>query len=217
MPKLYTKTGDKGITSLYDGTKLKKGSWIFTVLGGLDELSSHIGVLCVKTQKLRNNPIKEEKTRETYQNHLDIIYPVDLFDYLREIQVNLLDIGSNIATIDISRKKRLRQLNQTDIKKIEDMIDTIESENNKLTEFLLPGTNESDAQCHICRSVTRRVERDLWLLDELNEKVDNNILVYLNRMSDFFFAFSRKLSKGKDITVSEVKKKLKCAITRTDI
>lgn len=186
MPKLYTKTGDKGKTSLYDGSRRYKGEIIFDVLGNIDELSSHIGLLCTKLSE--SNTINSK-------------------DILRQIQVNLLDIGSNIAVIDENKKKKVPKISENDVKRIEGWIDKCEEKNEKLTEFLLTGVREIDAQSHVCRSVTRRVERSLWkLVDDID--VDSKILQYINRLSDFFFAFARNLSGGEEIKVSDIKNKL---------
>ena len=196
MPKLYTKTGDEGKTSLYDGNRIGKGELFFSVLGDLDELSSHIGMLCSMMDS----------------NDLSV-------GILRNIQVNLLTIGSNIAVVD--RDRKISKITIEDVKNIEKNIDICDGKNEKLTEFLLPGYSKEDSQCHICRSVCRRVERGLWKLHRavgvvdgkrpinmLDVNVDSNILVYMNRLSDFFFAFSRNLSCGMDVKVSDIKRKL---------
>ena len=185
MPKLYTKTGDNGTTSLYDGSRLKKSSIFFDVLGDLDELSSHIGLLCAKLESDLN---------------------FNILDKLREIQVKLLDIGSNIAVVDKDKKKNIPKLGENDVKNIEDWIDLCEESNNKLTEFLLTGVTENDSQCHICRAVSRRVERHMWLLND-DIDIDENILRYMNRLSDFLFALARNLTTS-EIKVSDIKKKL---------
>lgn len=187
MPKLYTKKGDNGVTSLYDGTKLPKKSDIFDVLGDLDELGSNIGLLCSKF----DNPD----------------------EYLREIQVKLLDIGSNIAVLDDAKRKSVPEITEDDVKKIESCIDQCEQNTGKLTEFLLCGVGEDDAQCHVCRSISRRVERSMWKIngsgyDKLFSE-NPNIMKYMNRLSDFFFAYARVLSIGyEEIKVSDIKKKL---------
>ena len=196
MPKLYTKTGDKGTTSLYDGNRIPKNSIFFDVLGDLDELSSHIGML------------------------ITLIKDYDI-NYLRFIQKHLLNIGSNIAVVN--NEKKVPIITENNIRNLELEIDDCESCNKKITEFLLPGVNKSDAQCHICRSVTRRLERNLWKLHyssdlvkgkrnniELSEvHVDDNILVFINRLSDYFFALSRNLSEGNDVKVSDIKINIK--------
>lgn len=194
MPKLYTKKGDKGNTSLYDGSVCSKSNPIFDLLGDLDELGSHIGLLCSKLGSYNG-------------------------DKLREIQVKLLDIGSNIAVLDETKRKRVPKIESSDVEKIENWIDECEEKNGKLTEFLLLGVFTDDAQCHVCRSVSRRVERNMWKLNGMRydvpnkEKyyivdIDENILKYMNRLSDFFFALSRNLSDGHEIKVSDIKKKL---------
>jgi len=188
MPKLYTKTGDNGLTYLYDGSRIKKSSLFFDVLGDLDELASHIGLLCAK--------IKHSSYFSA--NHLD---------KLREIQVKLLDIGSNIAVVDKKKKEKVPKLTDDDVKRVEEWIDLCEQSNIKLTEFLLTGFDEEDSQCHVCRSVSRRAERCMWRLNNEVE-VDLIILKYMNRLSDFFFAFSRNLARGNEIKVSDIKKKL---------
>jgi cob(I)alamin adenosyltransferase len=210
MPKLYTKTGDYGVTSLYDGSKKHKKSEIFDALGNLDELGSYIGLLC-STDVL--------------------LYTIDKYEnYLREIQVKLLDIGSNIAVLDEKKRERVPKITEDDVKKIEFWIDECESNNSKLTEFLLCGVTQKDALCHVCRSISRRAERSLWKIDGLRfekygfqsdvlykdeyknfdiVKIDENIMKYMNRLSDFFFAYARVLSIGyKEIKVSDIKKKL---------
>ena len=181
MPKLYTKTGDKGKTSLFDGNRIYKSEIFFDIVGGLDELSSNIGMLCAL--------IKD--------------YP----EFLRVIQVKLLNIGSNIAVADKSRGKVTNEITNRDIMNLEMHIDSCESKNDKLTEFLLLGTNKKDSQCHICRTICRKVERDMWKLmnyehiiygrtdiDLQEVVIEEEILKYINRLSDFFFAYSRNLS-----------------------
>lgn len=189
MPKLYTKQGDKGQTSLYDGSRRKKSDYIFDVLGDLDELSSNIGkLIALITNKTEYDGFDE--------------------DFLRYTQVILLDIGSNIAVIDEHQKKNVPEFKQEYIKSIENMIDRCDNNNSKLTEFILSGVYLDDSQCHICRSVCRRLERNMWKLyfeEQIN--IEQDILTYINRLSDFFFAFSRNLSKGKEIKLSNIKKK----------
>ena len=194
MPKLYTKTGDNGTTSLYDGSRLKKNSIFFDVLGDLDELASHIGLLSAK--------INDESLNICIE--FDFSYSIKI-DKLREIQVKLVDIGSNIAVVDERKKEKVPKLTEQDVKKVENWIDECEQTNTKLTEFLLTGVRQADSQCNICRSVSRRVERGMWKLNDEVE-VDPNILKYMNRLSDFFFAFARNLAECKEIKVSDIKK-----------
>lgn len=180
MSRLYTKTGDKGFTTLYDMRRVPKTEMVFDVLGDLDELSAHIGHLC--SSGLNDEDIK----------------------FLRYVQSFLLDIGSNFATT--TRRNNIKITTLEDVKKVENAIDFYDSKSPKLTEFILPGVNIKDSIAHICRSVSRRVERNMWKLKNEYETfyVEDETFQYINRLSDFFFAFARYLSDGKEFKRSEV-------------
>ena len=211
MPKLYTKTGDNGTTSLYDGSRLKKSSIFFDVLGDLDELASHIGLLCAKISEKNdqlNNGAGLSRDEKIKLLEDKIYIKTGHLDRLRCIQVKLLDIGSNIAVVDKKKKEKVPKLTEDDVKYVEKWIDNCEEMNTKLTEFLLTGSEELDSHCHVCRSVSRRAERSMWKLYDDGVDVDNNILMYMNRLSDFFFAFARNLNGGSEIKVSDIKKKV---------
>lgn len=169
--KIYTKTGDKGKTSLYDGSRVYKNELIFDVLGEIDELSSRIGMLC---------SICNEK-----------------YILLRQIQSILQDVNSIIATID-KLGKRIPEFSNKYTIQLENEIDEMERENSKLTKFILPGVTQTDAQAQLCRTQTRKVERFLWKLhnstmelDTTTVTIDEDIMKYMNRLSDFFFVFGR--------------------------
>jgi len=182
MAKLYTKAGDKGYTSLYDQKGLSKGDVIFDFLGDLDELSAHIGML-------------HALLKENEQIALSLLD----CGVLRIIQLKLLDIGSNIATT--KEKRRTTGVDMVDIMYLEKLIDAYEEQNTKLTEFIVPGVQPTDSQVHICRAVSRRVERHL---SRLETNVDDEIRQYLNRLSDFFFALGRRIGNGKELKRSEI-------------
>ena len=183
--KVYTKTGDKGITSLYDGNKVYKNSIIFQTIGEIDELSSRIGFLC--------STISDE---ERYLSKKLL---------LRKIQGMLQEINSNIATINPNRKGKLQEFEESNVVELESVIDDMEIVNPKLTKFILPGVTLSDSSCHLCRTQTRKVERMLWKLSNTSHiittkkqlSIDNllqpSIYRYVNRLSDFFFVFARWL------------------------
>lgn len=179
--KIYTKTGDSGLSYLYDGNRISKNSLFFEVLGNIDELSSNIGLLF---SFLENS--NEEINLQ-----------------LRFIQKKLQNIGTEIATVDRSNKNILI-IDENQIKIIEEYIDNMEKVNSLLTKFILPGVEKCDAQCHICRTICRRVERSLWGLQ--NEKniiqgkrdidmkdfnINTDIFKFVNRLSDYFFVLSR--------------------------
>lgn len=187
MSKLYTKTGDKGITSLYDRRRVSKSNFIIDFLGDLDELSAHVGLLCVA--------VGDESCNKN----------------LRRIQSKLLDIGSSIATT--KKEKRTTDIDAEEVKRIEGWIDDCQQETKdlrkELREFVLPGVTVADAQAHVCRAVARRAERKLCKINEdeqLNQNgpyVNSNILQYMNRLSDYFFALSRELSGYRETKRSE--------------
>ena len=223
MSRLYTKTGDHGMTYLYDGSRRKKSSTFFDVLGDVDELSSHIGLLCsiiIDTTTKKHNSLymffsnlfNNDKFLNVYTN---IFTPLEsnntelnsngvdkTITILRTIQVTLLDIGSNIAVVDITKKDKVPTITKNNINQLEVLIDLYDT--IPLNEFVLTGVSQVDSQCHVCRSVCRRAERCMWkLTDEVD--IDEHILQYMNRLSDFFFAFSRYLSNYAELKVSDIK------------
>ena len=172
--KLYTKTGDSGQTGLIGGTRVPKNDIRIEAYGTVDELNAFIGLLSTY-------PMPEE----------DMIF-------LRTIQNNLFIIGSYLAT-DTSRVP-LREasiLKSNSIDSIELEIDRIDALLPELNSFVLPGGSKIGAICHVCRTITRRAERRIFDVNEINS-VDNQIIIYFNRLSDYFFALSRyfTLEKG---------------------
>jgi cob(I)alamin adenosyltransferase len=164
MPKIYTKTGDNGETGLYDGSRLAKTEPIFDVLGTLDELSSHIGVLIacnVATTTLR----------------------------LRRLQQILLNIGSVIATPNTDG--RILPDISSIVDSLESYIDDMDATLPPLTQFLLVGGgNVAESQAHVCRTCARRAERE-FLKSGIDNDV---IRIFLNRLSDYFFTLARVLT-----------------------
>lgn len=184
MPKLYTKVGDSGMSSLYDMRNVSKADWVFKVLGDFDELSAHIGLLCCKLP--------------------DDFSPQ--ITYLRRIQSMLLNFGSNFATMH--NREKIVKTTEADVKNIENEIDFLDGSCPKLTEFILPGIGETDSIAHVCRAVCRRAERNVWTLKDLGDEtpVEKETFQYLNRLSDYFFALARFLvykSGKKEIKRSE--------------
>ena len=160
--KLYTKTGDKGNTSLYDGTRAFKGDFIFDVLGTIDELNCHIGKLA------SYDSLSSDRKHE-----------------LRIIQYRLINISSVIATP--KNNKNIPDITTQDITELESMIDYCQMNSPPLKEFVLPGINPANCSAHLCRVNARKVERmviSLFHEKELTE-VKRNILIWFNRLSDF--------------------------------
>ena len=187
MAKIYTKNGDRGTTNLYDMRKLGKDDLFFEVLGDIDELSSHIGLARILL---------------SYQ---EMTTPI-----LLNIQRKLMDISSDIATTKEQAREKLKFIDEIDTKKLEVYIDEFWEDLPKLTEFIIPGYKQPDAQIHICRAICRRVERHMWALRkqcEANETplaTSLEVFKYINRLSDFFFALARVFSQGKDVVRSEI-------------
>lgn len=177
--KIYTKTGDDGTTGLIGGSRVKKYDSRLEAYGTVDELNAAIGVL---------------RTADLPANVMDILY---------KIQNKLFNIGSLLAS-DEKGEAFTASLAITGehIKVLEDAIDEYQSQLPELTHFILPGGNFASAQCHVARTVCRRAERRILEYAE-NAKVHTEIIIYINRLSDFFFVLSRKL--GFDVGIEEVK------------
>ena len=167
--KIYTKTGDKGMTSLVGGARVSKTHVRLEAYGTLDELNAQLGVLCA--------------------------YLVDGEDVsnVQWIQKKLFIIGTLFATEDSSSLKvSLTQIEQSDISKLERLIDSIQNTLQPCRSFIIPGGSRGSAFCHVCRTVCRRAERRTLAMREEGCIIDDNILTFLNRMSDYLFVLSRK-------------------------
>ena len=186
--KIYTKTGDGGMSYLYDGSRLYKDNIIFSILGENDELNARIGKLW---------SVIEENDYKSFYVTLDDI---------RDIQSSIEIINSNIATpsfIDndgiIKKKKECQTISKDMIENLEKNIDFMQKHIPKLTKFILPGVTVADSESHLCRTQTRKCERMIWsYVKENNNIIDENILVYMNRLSDFFFVLSRYICHSLD-------------------
>ena len=182
MP-IYTRTGDKGKTSLFDGTRVLKSHKRVETYGTIDELNSNIGVVIaeIKELRLKNKDIVEE---------------------LEAIQHDLFDIGSALATPHPLPVEGLEKRP----KEFEVLIDTLTKQMPEIKYFILPGGGKAGSFLHVCRTITRRVERQLVALMQ-KEDVDQDIVVYLNRLSDLFFTLARYVNyKEKKKEVRWIKK-----------
>jgi cob(I)alamin adenosyltransferase len=166
--KIYTKTGDKGQTSLIGGTRVPKHHLRIESYGTVDELNSYIGL------------IRDQQVSEHLQ------------DLLKEIQDRLFTIGSALASDPEKSKMKIPDLHQEDIELLEKEIDTMTADLPELRHFILPGGSNAVSFCHLARCVCRRAERLCVHLSE-DSFVDEKVMVYLNRLSDYLFVLSRKL------------------------
>lgn len=168
--KLYTKTGDTGETGLIGGTRVPKNDIRIEAYGTVDELNSFIGLLTTNSISAEN------------------------LIFLRIIQHNLFRIGASLATDTSKISVNPDFLLKPDtILQIEKEIDRLDSTLAPLNSFVLPGGSQSGALCHICRTISRRAERRLFDLNNAYS-IDKQILIYFNRLSDYFFALSRYLT-----------------------
>ncbi|MBR4229611.1 MAG: cob(I)yrinic acid a,c-diamide adenosyltransferase [Bacteroidales bacterium] len=165
---IYTKTGDSGTTSLVGGSRVAKDDKRVEAYGTVDELNSHIGLLA-------------EMMRPRQGGY---------YDELKAIQNNLFTIQTLLATEDAEIYGRLPQLQLEEVEILERQIDTITDLLPKLHNFVIAGGNMIGAQCHVCRTVCRRAERCVVALNH-EVKVDEVILRYLNRLSDYLFVLAR--------------------------
>ncbi|GAB4140246.1 MAG: cob(I)yrinic acid a,c-diamide adenosyltransferase [Bacteroidia bacterium] len=167
--KIYTKTGDKGQTSLIGGTRVPKHHIRIESYGTVDELNSWIGVL------------------------RDSVTDASVTPVLIEIQDRLFTIGSLLAADPEKNKMALPQISESDISYLEKEIDAIDKEVPPMKSFVLPGGNIVVSYCHVARCVCRRAERNVIHLSD-TAPVSEDILKYLNRLSDYLFMLSRALA-----------------------
>lgn len=175
--KIYTRTGDKGMTSLLTGKRVLKSDIKVESYGTIDELNSSIG--------LAISGLKGKKYQDTNAE-------------LYRIQNDLFEIGSNLAS---PVTPSLPFLNER-VLSFEALIDSLSNTLPPLKNFILPGGSKQGAQFHICRTLTRRAERRVVALSQV-EDIDNGYIIYLNRLSDLFFIIARYINHSNK--VAEIK------------
>ena len=167
--KIYTKTGDKGFTSLIGGTRVAKHHIRIESYGTVDELNSYIGLI-------RDQDITDHDK-----------------DILKQIQDRLFTIGSSLAADPERSKMVIPDLYMTDVELLEQEMDTMNEKLPELRHFILPGGNNIISFCHIARCICRRAERITVHLAE-ESPVDEKVNIYLNRLSDYLFTLARKIA-----------------------
>ncbi len=168
--KIYTKTGDKGTTSLFGGKRVSKADLRIETYGTVDELNSWIGVI-------RDQEVNRARQEE-----------------LIEIQDRLFTVGSILATEPGNTKVKIPVLSEADVTFLESKIDSMDSVLEPMKVFVLPGGHTSVSFGHVARTVCRRGERLVIALDA-QEKVDELVIRYLNRLSDYLFVLCRMMTK----------------------
>lgn len=174
--RVYTKTGDKGETSLVGGQRVSKGCERLESYGTIDELNSHIGVL--------------------------ITYCTEEYDtqFLVDVQIKLLMLAGNLATDRSQREIREGNIITSEmVEALEREIDRIKAIIPPLKMFVVPGGSRAAAYAHVCRTVCRRAERCIVRLVESGAEVDEEVMAYVNRLSDYFFVLARKLNADDNV------------------
>lgn len=173
--KIYTKTGDKGETSLLDGTRVAKSNLRVEVYGTIDELNSYIGSIST----------------------FDI--PVEEKNFLKWISEVLFSMGSELSISNEDKlPKGLDKISEREIELVEKKIDELSAKLPELKNFILPGGCFESGFIHIARTVCRRAERRVVELS-ISESINSKIIIFLNRLSDYLFVFARYLNFLKGI------------------
>jgi cob(I)alamin adenosyltransferase len=166
--RVYTKTGDKGTTGLIGGSRVAKDHIRIEAYGTVDELNSYLGLV-------------SDQCSDTAITH-----------QILEIQDRLFTIGSSLATDpEKAPKMKLPDLNDSDILWLEQRIDEMDNQLPEMKSFILPGGNVAASTAHVARCVCRRAERLCVHMANNNEFVAEQVLKYLNRLSDYLFVLSR--------------------------
>lgn len=174
--KIYTKTGDKGETGLFGGERVLKNNLRLNAYGTVDELNSFVGltILEISSDEIKN--------------------------LLVNLQNKLFVLGSDLAAPEAQKNKKLKvtRLPEEYIIETEQAIDKFESRLDELKNFILPGGSRGSALLHVCRTISRRAEREVVALKN-TEQIGENIIIFLNRLSDLFFVLSRLENKYSNI------------------
>ena len=165
--KIYTRTGDKGETSLFGGSRISKNDPRIEAYGTIDELNSAVGLVRAAA----------------------VPKPIDA--QLDRVQSDLFDIGAYLAA---PGKDRFPSVGENRIADLERAIDAMESELQPLKTFIVPGGSESAARLHVARTVCRRAERRVIALEDSSSEMQTTI-AYLNRLSDFLFVAARRVNQ----------------------
>lgn len=182
--KIYTKKGDTGTTQLIGGTRVPKHHLRIECYGTIDELNSFVGMVGDQIEKARLPKARKKQKK-----------------LLREIQDRLFTIGSSLASDPEKSKMKIPDLKEEDVLLLENEMDKMEKELPQLKSFILPGGHVANSTCHVARCVCRRAERLATQLKE-SEFVDELVIKYLNRLSDFLFVLARKISN--DLNADEI-------------
>ena len=175
--KIYTKTGDKGQTSLYDGTRVDKDSLRVESYGTVDELNSYIGFAA---KFINDEGIKAD---------------------LKKVQMRLFFVAGELATVEEGKYKY--KIKDDDIESLERIIDEYLPKISGADAFIVPGSSEASAALHVARTICRRAERRIISLKH-REEVSDKLLKFINRLSDVLYTYARYLES--ELTIMDFEK-----------
>jgi len=179
LTRIYTRTGDKGTTALVGGKRVPKESLRLEAYGTVDELNSIVGIVRTHLASYRAGFGDDF---EWYS------------ESLRRIQNELFDVGSELATPPDGEYEGMHKMSEGESKLLEEEMDRMEKELGPLKSFTLPGGGVLNAFLHQARTVCRRAERACWRLKR-EEEINNQLIIYVNRLSDHLFVQSRWVAK----------------------
>jgi cob(I)alamin adenosyltransferase len=182
LTKIYTRSGDKGLTGLVGGTRVPKASSRFEAYGTIDELNTIVGI--VRTLL----PECGTALGADYEWYSEM---------LRRVQNELFDVGSELATPSAAEYDGMHKMGAGEVAALEQEMDRMQEELEPLKSFTLPGGGKLNAFLHQARTVCRRAERVCWTLNG-QEPVNDQLLAYVNRLSDHLFVQSRWVAKRLD-------------------
>jgi cob(I)alamin adenosyltransferase len=170
--KIYTKSGDKGETGLFGGERVSKDLDRIEAYGTIDELNSFIALAVLE------------------------IKDIEIRVLLEKIQGYLFILGADLSTPDSDNNKKFNipRITEKHTEILEQDIDHFESSNDELKNFIIPGGDKGAVKLHVCRTICRRAERRVVTLSK-KENIGENILIFLNRLSDLFFVIARYQNK----------------------
>lgn len=180
ITKVYTRTGDGGLTRLAGGQQVPKDHLRISAYGTVDELNAVLGL--VRTFNARSEAAPQAVAR------LDAM--------LHRVQNDLFNVGADLATLPTDRWASMVRIAEEDSTRLENWIDELNEDLGPLTEFILPGGGPVGAFFHQARTVCRRAERDLVSLLHTEPELDPGVLRYLNRLSDWLFVAGRWAAKS---------------------
>jgi cob(I)alamin adenosyltransferase len=175
LTRIYTRTGDSGETALVGGERIRKTAIRVEAFGTADELNSVLGIL---------------RTLIDQHGNQKSALVVDSRIALQRLQNRLFDLGSLLASSDATHAG-MPEIGAVDITWLEQEIDRMNESLPSLSSFVLPGGGMINAHAHLARTVCRRLERSMWRLQEESGTVPEPLLVYVNRLSDYFFVYAR--------------------------